>query len=196
MGANVAPHQLDVIGLDGHRRPSESVIIHVHDQGQPRPRQPLVGGQGGGRRRRRGAEQGPTRLVGQLQGQHFLRVGEVRWQRQEHAFRPTQGVLQALERKAQGGGRVEAMPAGDPEALLTQGGEEIDAGEVRGLATQRGAGGADDGAALRQADGHRQVAAVVLQVEADGRPVAGAVDRAARVAFKSRPTRVMVRSGA
>ena len=86
--------------------------------------------------------------------------------------------MQALERQAQGGGRVEAMTAGDPVALLTEGGEEIDAGEVRGLATQRGAGGADDGACSARLDGHRQVAAVVLQVEADGRPVAGAVDRA------------------
>ena len=118
------------------------------------------------------------RLAGQLQGQHFLGVGEVRRQRQEDALGSAEGLVQALERQAQGGGRVEAMTAGRPFAILAQSGEEIEAGEVRRLAAQPGAGGADDGSALRQADGQRQIAAVVFQVEAGGRPVAGAVDRA------------------
>ncbi len=96
--------------------------------------------------------------------------------------------MQPLEDEREDGGGVEPMAAGDPLARLAEGGQEIEGGEVRGLATQPGTGRADDGRAARQADGQRQLAPAVLQVEAAGRAEAGAVDGAAREAFSSRPT--------
>ena len=95
----------------------------------------------------RGAEQAPLRLAGQLQGLDFLGVGEVRRQRQEDALGPAEGLVQVLEDEADGRRRVEPMTAGGPIARLAEGGEEIEGGEVRGLAAQPGAGGADGGGA-------------------------------------------------
>lgn len=128
------------------------------------------------------------RLARQLQGLDFLGVGEVRRQRQEDALGSAEGLVQALEDEAEDGGGVEPMTAGDPFARLAQGGEEIEGGEVRRLAAEPGAGGADDGAAPLQADGQREVASAVVQVEAAGGTEARAVDRAVRLAFNSRPT--------
>ena len=55
--------------------------------------------------------------------------------------------MQSLEDEAEGGGGVEPMTAGHPFARLTEGGEEVEGGEVGGLATQPRAGGAGDGGA-------------------------------------------------